>query len=107
MSYTRYLNKLTDSRIIKLICLSANINHEEITHYKIHRQDNCLQVTLYENVIFDGETEETNISDYFEIDDFSVTPYDYAGDKKESFRWRLWMYQLFGHQYALDYLLST
>lgn len=107
MSYTNYLNKLSDRRLIRLICLTTDTYPEEVIDFHIERTSDTINVTLTENVIFDNETEESVISDYFEITDFSITPYDYAGDQNESIRWRTWMYQLFGRQYAIDYMLCT
>jgi hypothetical protein len=106
MSATKYVDKIGDYRLINVLCLATNTDKESIVDFHIRRENEKVAVDLRTNVVLYGETEPTTLEDYFEIDDFTVTPYDYAGDGKDSIRWRKWMYQLFGAEYALDYLLK-
>ena len=53
----------------------------------------------------DGE--ETELEDYYELSDFDVKVYDWAGDTQTpTLRWRAWMLRELGTDYAVSMLLD-
>ena len=94
----KYLNLLTDSEIKKLI---MNYITEPIQNIEIKRSRDYIHVKA--DVLVDDGTVEDN----YYLKDYFVDVVDWAGDTIKSLRkYRQFMLDKFGNQYAREYLLE-
>lgn len=106
----KYANKLTDEELKKLYQLFTDSN-ATIKELNIIRDDRSISL---EGIVgipeYDEELLKENpnativIDDDYEITDYDVKEYHHSGDCTPDYR--KWMYNKFGNEYAVDYLLG-
>ena len=111
MNNIKFLSKLNDKEIINILALATKTPTEEINDYKIEKtEDRTLNITIDTCTILDDEDEETILSDYYELTDYTIDPYDYYTPPKDMIEmlqtYRSLLYQKFGKEYALAYLMK-
>lgn len=65
-----------------------------------------LYVTMTAPLDLGDGVERCELCDWYEIDDFDVRPFDWAGGADVTSRWRRSMYERFGAEYAEAYLFG-
>lgn len=103
----KYLNKLTDDEIIEL--MQPYIKHGFRQVVSIDRFNDCIELYV-EIEIEDDEYKDGTIilEDGYSLMDYDVRIYNYQNNnaKEDLKKYRKWLLNRFGNQYALDYLLD-
>ena len=100
----KYADKLTDTEL-KEVFQSFMAGDEEFVSLEITRFDN--DISLEGVVKFQDDEmpdEMIEVEDSYELTDFNVRVYSHSGDVTK--RYREYMYNKFGNEYAKDYLLG-
>ena len=100
----KYISKLTDDELTEIF-KSFMADDEEFVSLEITRFDNDISL---EGVVKIPDDEMPNemieVEDSYELTDFNVGVYSHSGDVTK--RYREYMYNKFGNEYAKDYLLG-
>lgn len=106
----KYANRLTDAELRELYLLftdsNAKINELNITRdeYSISLEG-YIEIPEYdEEILKENPNATLVIDDDYELDDFNVKVYHHSNDVTK--KYRKYMYEKFGNEYARDFLLG-
>lgn len=107
MTKLKYISQLSDEQLIELVKIFAGDEYRELLD--LYKCDEKIDVTIRVE-LDDDENEEGFISleDSYTLYDYDVKIWDYqCNNKKELIRkYREKLLNMFGNQYALDFLLG-
>ena len=106
----KYANKLSDNQLKELYQLFTD-SDAKIIELNIFRYDDkialdgIIEIPEFDKEILrDNPNEIIQIDDDYEIDDYCVKVYHHSGYCDKIYK--KWMYEHFGNEYAIDYLLG-
>ena len=110
MASTKFVARVQDAELIRKFFDIVGVEGDRLIEATVNRSHDGyspFNVTVSYETRLDGEDEDSTLSDYYEVDDYDIVPFDWGGDTSEiNLEWRRWMFGQFGEEYAEWYLLG-
>ena len=109
MASTKFIRTLGDEELVKGLFDVVGTEADRLVGSDVDRGGDRepFNVWLTYGTRFDGEDEDSTLTDSYEVDDYDIVPFDWGGDTSEIvLRWRKWLFARFGAEYAEWYLVG-
>lgn len=109
MASTKFVSQMSDGEIGRLLWDAVGVDGDALVAVDVDRREEgeALGATVRYTTRLDGDDEDSTLSDYYEVDDYDIEPYDWGGSAAaECLRWRRALLDRFGEGYALRYLVG-
>ena len=105
----KYINRLTDEQIKELIYLLYST--ETVKDIRKELEDDYLEIEIDIKLFLDDMTkEEIETTDTLEFRDFGFrrfSSYDFSISQEKIKSYKMKMYEFFGNDYSMDYMLNN
>lgn len=107
MGSTQYLARVSDEDVARMLWDAVGVEGDTLVGVDVDRSGDAVSATVRYETRLDGEDDDTLLSDYYELDDYDIDPYDWGGSTAGvCLAWRKAMLGRFGEGYALRYLVG-
>lgn len=101
----KYINRLTDEQIKELICLLYS--KETVKDIRKGLEDDYLEIEIDIKFLDDMTKEEIETTDTLEFRDYRFHSHDFNICQEEIKSYKKKMYEFFGNDYLMDYMLNN
>lgn len=114
MASTRFIATIGDDELSALVWEKVKGEGDELQEATLHRGDKANRGVPYDisfeyKTRLDGEDEDSWLTDTYEVDDYSIDPFDWGGSDaitRIQHGWRKELYGRFGQEYAEWFLFG-
>jgi len=116
MASTKFIKAIADEELIKVLFDAVKADGDEFVEGEVLRSDatcergNPYNVYVTFKTRFDGEDEESTLTDTYEVDDYDVVPFDWGGAEdtiRAKVAWRKALFNRYGTEYAVHHLFGA
>ena len=116
MASTKFIKAIGDEELVKMVFDAVKAEGDEFMEGEVVRSDgtcergNPYNVYVTFKTRFDGEDEDSTLTDTYEVDDYDVTPFDWGGAEdviRCKVAWRKGLFDRYGTEYAVYHLFGA